>query len=699
MKISKKVSALMIFLIAVFMVFISFYQYIQQKEYKLYLKSEYSRDQSIINQALEFHVKNFLQPTVDNAVWDEMVEYTVSKDQNWVHENIGPSRERFDMTYLQVYDQDGALLYSSIKPGSPPLGLNNEIVKALFATEKTVHLFSFESGHLVEIFGSAIVPSSDIQYLTIEKGYLLTAKLWDSGYISEIERATGFKVHILEDDSLDSPKLDENDTLSISVPIKTIDREGTIKLKFSKNQQLLAELESLKISIVALFGILILFITVFVYFLNHWLKKPLEDITASLEKNDPGIIVDLLKQPNEFGKIANLIVQFEDQRNELINEIKVRTLATEAAEENNRLKTAFLTNMSHEIRTPMNAIMGFSNLMAEVDCEQKDQFAEIVQKSCRQLLLLIDDVILMSRLQSEKMCLHYSEINVPDLIHEFYQSCCHSDSKQDIECAVSIPSKYHNLHIRSDLGKIRHILRNLISNALAYTNKGRIVLGFDCFDSTVEFFVSDTGIGISGEEIEKLFQVFFRGEQVTAAAIGGTGLGLNIAKEFVTLLHGEIKVSSKLDEGSRFSFTIPLEIVENKQTDPIFKQKVRKNLKDCVLLIAEDENANYTFLEYLLLSKTKGIDRAINGRLAIEMCSKVAYDLVLMDLKMPVVSGVEATKTLKQLYPEIPVIVQTAYSRPEERDAALAAGCNGYIVKPIKKVDLMYVIGKLFTID
>ena len=697
MKIRKKVSALMISLIAVLMIFISVYQYVQQQENKLYLKSELSNYQLIINQVLNFKIENFLQPTIDNAVWDEMVEYTVSKDPVWVEDNLGTSRERFDMTYFQVYDQDGSLLYSSATSGAPTLKLKNKMVKNMFSTEKTVHIFYLINKQLVEIFGSPIVPTPDIHYLTKEKGYLVTAKLWDSVYITEIEKATGFKVNILATDSATN-KADDG-TMTILFPLRTIEQNGTVRLQFSKKQQLLAELRGLKISIVAVFCILILLIVVFIYFLNHWLKKPLADITKSLEKSDPDVIRYLLNQTNEFGKIANLIRQFEDQKNELIKEIKVRTLATEAAEENNLLKTAFLTNMSHEIRTPMNAIMGFSNLMAEVDCEEKKHFAEIIQKSSRQLLLLIDDVILMSRLQSEKMSLHYTEFNVPDLIDEFYQSCYFTDSTGAIEYGVSIPCDYQKLHIRSDQGKIRHILKNLISNALLYTSKGKIVFGFDCFDGKIEFFVTDTGIGISEDEIEKIFQVFFRGEQVMTAAIGGTGLGLNIAKEFVNLLGGNIKISSKLNEGSRFSFAIPLEIIENQQNDTLYGQKVRKNLKDCDLLIAEDDNINYTFLEYLLISKAHRIDRAINGNLAIEMCSTNKYDLILMDLKMPLVNGIEATKMLKGLYPEIPVIVQTAYSMPEERDAALAAGCDGYITKPIKKDDLMDVLMKFVFLD
>ena len=688
----------MISLIAVLMIFISVYQYVQQQEYKLYLKSELSNYQLIINQVLNFKVENFLQPTIDNAVWDEMVEYTVSKDPVWVENNLGTSRERFNMTYFQVYDQDGALLYSSANTGVPTLKLKNDMVKTMFSTEKTVHIFNLINNQLVEIFGSPIVPTSDIHYLTKEKGYLVTAKLWDLAYITEMEKATGFNVNILPSDSATN-KADDDGSMTILFPLRTIEQNGTVRLKFSKKQQLLAELRGLKISIVAVFGILILLIVVFIYFLNQWLKRPLADITKSLEKSDPHVIRYLLNQNDEFGKIANLIREFEDQKNELIKEVKVRTLATEAAEENNLLKTAFLTNMSHEIRTPMNAIMGFSNLMTEVDCEEKNHFAEIVQKSSRQLLLLIDDVILMSRLQSEKMSLHYTEFNVPDLIDEFYQSCYFSDSAEAIEYAVSIPSDYQKLHIRSDQGKIRHILKNLISNALLYTAKGKIVFGFDCFDGKIEFFVSDTGIGISEDEIEKIFQVFFRGEQVMAAAIGGTGLGLNIAKEFVTLLGGKIDISSKLNEGSRFSFAIPLEIVENQQNDTKHGQENRKNLKNCDLLIAEDDNTNYTFLEYLLKSKAHKIDRVINGSQAIEMCSTYRYDLILMDLKMPVVNGVEATKMLKRLYPEIPVIVQTAYSMPEERDAALTAGCDGYITKPIKRDELMDVLAKFVLLD
>ena len=216
----------MIGLITVLMVFILVYHHIQQQEYSLYLKSQQSSDQLIINQVFNFKVKNFLQPTIDNAIWDEMVDFTVSKDTTWVRENLGTSRERFDMSYLQVYDQDGTMIYSSATPGVPHLELKNEIVKDLFSDEKTVHIFNWINGQLVEIFGSPIVPTSDIHYLTKEKGYFVTAKLWDPDYINEIEQATGFKVDVLASDST-ANKSDNNKNLIILFPIKTLKSNGT----------------------------------------------------------------------------------------------------------------------------------------------------------------------------------------------------------------------------------------------------------------------------------------------------------------------------------------------------------------------------------------------------------------------------------------------------------------------------------------
>ncbi len=232
--------------------------------------------------------------------------------------------------------------------------------------------------------------------------------------------------------------------------------------------------------------------------------------------------------------------------------------AKEKAEESNRLKSAFLANMSHEIRTPMNAIMGFSDLMVEAEGEEKTRYADIVNKSSTLLLKMIDDVVIVSRLQSERLPITISTIRPSELIRDVFQMLNFPDVKKGFVLRINIPSEHMNLSIESDSEKIRQILTNLASNAMKYTFNGYVELGFEANQRDLEFYVMDTGMGIPDEEKERIFEAFYRGQMGLLSAIRGTGLGLSIAKMLVELLGGKIGLTSELGKGSRFYFTIPL---------------------------------------------------------------------------------------------------------------------------------------------
>jgi CheY-like chemotaxis protein len=335
--------------------------------------------------------------------------------------------------------------------------------------------------------------------------------------------------------------------------------------------------------------------------------------------------------------------------------------------------------------------------MQDADADEKNYFAGIIQKGSEQLLMVIDDVMLLSRLQSEKLPVNNSEFSPAGLVTDVYQMFNLPDLKKGLELTANIPVQHKNLIVRSDADKIKQVLANLVSNAIKYTLKGGVELGFDMQNRNVEFYVKDTGMGISEREQKQIFEPFYRGEQVISAAIGGTGLGLNIAKELIELLGGEIGVNSAPNQGSRFYFTIPVEQSDKSHSEKALPQAFQEDWKDLTILIAEDEPDNYLYLEILLKNKVKRIDHAINGMKAVELSSKNRYNLVLMDLKMPVMDGIEATKKIKQQFPDIPIIAQTAYTTPEEKDKALQAGCDAYIAKPIKKADLMAIINKVLS--
>ncbi len=385
--------------------------------------------------------------------------------------------------------------------------------------------------------------------------------------------------------------------------------------------------------------------------------------------------------------VALDISEMRQAREELIR-------AKEQAEEGNRLKTAFLNNMSHEIRTPMNHIMGFASIMTEAQGSEKDAYAEIILNSSNQLLTLIEDVILLSRLQSEKTAISVREFSPEMLITNTISMFNSGNTGSTVPLNIRIPSGQPYLTVYSDNEKIKHILTNLVSNAIKYTFEGSIELGFEVFPEEITFYVKDTGIGIPVKEQQHIFESFYRGDQALSLVIGGTGLGLSIVKELVRALNGRLNLESEPGKGSCFSFTIPyVQSPDGKYSESGFA-KPHKPMKELILLVADDEEVNFLYLEILMKNSVMRMDHAINGKVAVEMIRKDKYDIILMDLKMPEMDGYEATRILKQEFPLMPVIAQTAYTSAEDKEKAKLAGFDDFISKPINKDAIMDLILK-----
>ncbi|MCE1198965.1 MAG: PAS domain S-box protein [Marinilabiliales bacterium] len=382
--------------------------------------------------------------------------------------------------------------------------------------------------------------------------------------------------------------------------------------------------------------------------------------------------------------VASDITEMIRQREELM-EAKAR------AEENNRLKSALLNNMNHEIRTPMNAIMGFSSLMMDANDQEKVAFANIILNSSNQLLGVIDEMILLSRLQSEKVELVVNALNPSECLRDVFAMFNYGQKEKNLTMKLLIPVELSRLCILSDLTKLKQILTNLLTNAWKFTTSGTIEAGLARIGNQLEFYVRDTGMGIPERERSRIFEAFFRSDYAIAQAIGGSGLGLSISKELVGLLGGELYFTSEEGKGSRFAFTLPIgEGCPGGSTEHETREEMDV-MNNFSLLIAEDEHINFRYLEILLKGHLRRIDHAKNGEEAIRMASENHYDMILMDIKMPVMDGIEATKLLKAQFPELRIIAQTAYTLPEETAIIRAAGCDDVLCKPIKKESLLKI--------
>ncbi|NMD00259.1 MAG: response regulator [Bacteroidales bacterium] len=369
------------------------------------------------------------------------------------------------------------------------------------------------------------------------------------------------------------------------------------------------------------------------------------------------------------------------------------TLANQKAEENSRLKSMLLSNLSHEVRTPMNAILGFSELMRkDLPEDKRREFSNLVYKSARQLLQTIDDIVLISKLQSQKTKLHKSKVKPLNLLKTLSILNQHKDNYQHIELKIVYDKLHEHLQIETDENKLIKVLENLLSNAYLYTPQGKIEIGFYTEENYIIFFVKDSGLGISEEDKPYIFESFYRGQSAKSFAIRGIGLGLSIVSELVKLLNGNIWFESQPEQGSTFFVKIPTTIIstndQNDETTPA-KTFSPESLKNVSILIAEDEYLNFQFLEAMLHPIVKQVDYAQNGSIAVDKCKSHTYDFVLMDIRMPYMNGIEATKEIKKIQPSLPIIALTSYNDEVTQHEAFKAGCDKFISKPVYLDDLI----------
>ena len=378
--------------------------------------------------------------------------------------------------------------------------------------------------------------------------------------------------------------------------------------------------------------------------------------------------------------------------------------AKEEAEKANKLKSAFLANMSHEIRTPMNAIVGLTDVLREGNVSEKDKemYLGLISKSNSHLLKLINDVVDVSKIESKEMKLSSSKFCLNELMRDLLESqkvILHNSDKSDkIKYSLSLGLSDELSHIKTDSTRLRQVLLNLLNNAYKFTSSGEIEFGYTLKGDNLHFYVRDTGIGIEESKIGYIFERFTQAEGDTTRKYGGTGLGLSISKSLVELCGGTISVESTLGEGSTFSFTLLYQC----QTDATTKEEITDSttenkfvFENLNILVAEDDNLNFTVLKAIFSPYKYTLTRVITGVEAVtEIKNNKDYDVILMDIQMPEMDGIEATKLIRKITTEIPIIALSANAFENEMHQILEAGCVDYLTKPINKNTLMKSLAK-----
>lgn len=373
-----------------------------------------------------------------------------------------------------------------------------------------------------------------------------------------------------------------------------------------------------------------------------------------------------------------------------ITEIKLAELelkkAKEKAEESDRLKSTFMANMSHEIRTPMNGILGFADLLKtpNLSGESQKRYIEAINSSGKRMLDIINDLIDISKIESGQLEIKKENSDITELLNELIMFFTPDAKKRGINLSLNIqlPDKFI---VETDKTKLAQVITNLLKNALKFTGeKGNIELGCGIQDkNNLRFFVKDTGRGIRKEISDKIFERFRQGDNSDEHE--GVGLGLAISKAYVELLGGRIELKSEPGKGSVFSFTLPFNPAGSSVTSPVISSGKSENaLSQVKLLIVEDDDLNYSLLKELLKKIRISTCYARNGLEAVNMIKdQPDISLVLMDIKLPVMNGNEATRQIKQIRPAITVIAHSAYAGRAEIKESFEAGCDDYITKPI----------------
>ena len=422
---------------------------------------------------------------------------------------------------------------------------------------------------------------------------------------------------------------------------------------------------------------------------SQWLEENLKEKDASNTVNYR-LLID--------GKTVNMRIKTYHkevymQRTVLEGYIQNTSEIVWKAERSNQLKSAFLANMSHEIRTPLNAILGFSRIIAETEnAEERLQYYDIVEKNNMRLQELINEILDLSKIESGMMEFNYAPVSL-------YILCEDVKNTYSFRCQPGVELVFEesdpSLVISTDRNRLFQVFSNLIGNATKFTAKGSISFGYKLKEKEIVFHVADTGSGISDDKIDKIFDRFIMANN----QVQGTGLGLSISKIIVEKLGGKIAVQSKMETGTTFTFTLPYISAngdmkwEEKLTPASIKDNNRTSHQEMTILVAEDYQSNYDLIE-AMLGKMYKLVHAHDGMEAIIFYEQYKPDLILMDIKMPNINGLDATKAIREMSASVPVIAVSAYAYEKDKIAAIESGCNDFLTKPVSADLLKMTINK-----
>ena len=437
------------------------------------------------------------------------------------------------------------------------------------------------------------------------------------------------------------------------------------------------------------------------------LSKPISDMSDAVKAIQQGDYTTPLPvvDDGELGSLAqhinNLAQGLEQASREQQMAIAQLIQTREEAERANSAKTDFLAMMSHELRTPMNGVLGMLQLLETTDMtEEQAEYAALASESTEHLLKVINDILDFSRIERSTLELERIAFNLCELISNCAQAFQHSAAQRGLDLHLSIPASLKTLHVLGDPTRIRQILVNLIGNALKFTDEGHVSIeaAWQPLDHELIWFtctVRDSGIGINAQKLDSMFNAFQQADSSISRRYGGTGLGLPIARTLAERMGGRLVAQSEESQGSVFTLEIPLEMHQPTVTHQRPAAEMQgPSLEGRKVLLVEDNPVNQTVIEAMLISLGYDVSLVCDGAQAIHRANSENFAVILMDCRLPIIDGYEATRQIRQLpgCATVPIIALTANALQGDRETCLHAGMNDYLAKPFKRADLEHIL-------
>jgi signal transduction histidine kinase/ActR/RegA family two-component response regulator len=651
------------------------------------------------------------------SLWNEMVEFieapAIDEEwKDWLNSNVDYAFEQYPFNVIWIYRRDFSLKYMITGNGADAAAfkaspLPGNIIPKLFEGRKSVHFYFLSPGGIMEVRGATVHPGDDSEKKTPLRGYYVVGRLIDKAFLDDLAALTETTIRLLPQNEASKIVMDRaadraRGLIVFKRALGDWENRPIAQLIVTSASPYMHRIEgAFRQDFVLLSAFILLLAFGLFSFLLVFVSRPLGLISQSLDTNDPGPLERRKKSKDEFGEMASTITAFFKQKDQLLK-------AREAAEAATRARSEFLAGMSHEIRTPMNAIIGMADLLMDAGPTAEERvLIETIRTAGGSLLSLVNDILDYSKIESGKMELEKQPFDLRECIEAAVAEFRAEADARGLGLALTVAEGTPAV-VKGDSTRLRQVLRNLLGNAMKFTIKGEVsvaVAGKPAADGTAEIrgTVRDTGAGIPPERTATLFDPFGSPD---ARSFGGAGLGLAVTRALVELMGGSIDVESREGEGTTFSFLVRVEEATADDLPAAAREsmKVRRfsmrvpKLPSLRILAADDNKVNQKVLLKTLERLGYRADIASNGADVLKALERNPYDVILMDVHMPVMDGLEATKTIMERLPpgsRPRIFAMTASTSSDEVKTCLEAGMEAALSKPIVVDELMDALDRV----